>query len=475
MLQTTFRTASGAVRVTDMLALGNRTELSPLRELVRRVDGLSGSVRMRYRLEPRFGFGGRETRLERGTGGRSPSRGRTPSRSRPGTPASPRRRGGGFEGDFDTSAGGWAFLVAAFAHAEPAVLPGLADVRRRFERTVAFWPRWAGRADYDGPWRAAVVRSLLALKLCVFSPSGAIVAAPTTSLPESLGGTRNWDYRFTWVRDASWTLDALLELGYHDEAHAFFWWLMHASRLTQPRLQVLYRVERRRPREGARARAAGRLPRLAARPRRQRRRRAAAAGHLRRAPLGDLALRRPGRRARRRTRRRRSARIADYVAATWRATDSGIWEVRSEPTHFVQSKAMCWVALDRASGSPSAARSRPSTRSGGGARREEIRALRRRAGVGRGAAEATSVRPTCASSTRACSRWRCSAGRTAATDACAARSTPSAASSVTGPFVYRYKGEDGVAGGGTRASSSRARSGSWTRSRTRGAWGRRRR
>jgi GH15 family glucan-1,4-alpha-glucosidase len=215
------------------------------------------------------------------------------------------------------------------------------------QRTLDFWPAWAGRARYDGDRRGAVVRSLLALKLCVYAPSGAFVAAPTAALPEALGGGRNWDYRYTWVRDASWTLGALLELGYNDEARAFFWWVMQASRLTQPRLQVLYRV-----RGGARApeRELGWLE-----------------GYRRSAPVrvgnGAVGQRQldiygallaavwhyveHGGRLDRDTARAVAA-IADLAARIWREPDSGIWEVRSAPTHFIQSKAMCWVALDRA-------------------------------------------------------------------------------------------------------------------------------
>jgi GH15 family glucan-1,4-alpha-glucosidase len=347
VLETTFTTAHGAVRVTDAMTLTDSSFISPLRELVRKVEAVSGTVPLRWAFEPRFGYGERRTRFGRRNGRWLAECGTDAIVLGLADAGEGTEHRGVVRGELALEPGGSALFSLAAAHGQPAVIPGRADIERRLERTVRFWPRWTEGIRYEGRWREAVVRSALVLKLLVFAPSGAIVAAPTTSLPEWIGGERNWDYRFTWLRDASWTLDALLRLGFDNEAHSFFWWLMHASRLTQPRLQILYRVDgSAHVRESEVSTLRGYRGSSPVR---------AGNGAVSQVQLdlyggvmesiwlyaqnvgeidGDTA--------------KEVAKIADYVAAHWRDRDSGIWEVRSETTHFVQSKALCWVALDRA-------------------------------------------------------------------------------------------------------------------------------
>jgi GH15 family glucan-1,4-alpha-glucosidase len=348
VLETTFRTASGAVRVTDGMTLTGRSDLSPLRELVRRIEGLEGRVRLRWRFEPRFGFGRKRTRLGRRAGQVVAWAGADAMalgawNAGEALPRADRAVGA----EFELGAGERALLAVAGTHQEPLVLSRRGEAERRLDHTAEFWERWSGRAEYDGPWRELVVRSALALKLLVHSPSGAIVAAPTTSLPEQIGGVRNWDYRFTWLRDAAHTLDALLRLGYVDESEAFFWWFMHASRRDRPGLQVLYRVNggHRAPErdlaelEGYRGSRPVRIGNSAV---------SQIQLDVYGAVLDSISLfvnkvhpldPETGKEA---------AELADHVAASWRRPDSGIWEVQSPETHFMQSKALCCVGLERA-------------------------------------------------------------------------------------------------------------------------------
>jgi GH15 family glucan-1,4-alpha-glucosidase len=347
VLVTTFRTASGAVRVTDALVLTDTASLAPMRELVRKIEGVSGVVPVRWRVEPRFDFGrGKATRGTR-SGRFFACCGADALSVNAWDAGDVQIENGTAAGSFALRSGSEALIDVAVTHREPAVIPSRRNAERRLERTMRFWPEWSRQAQYDGPWRGPVVRSALVLKLLCFAPSGAIVAAPTASLPEWIGGGRNWDYRYSWVRDATWTLDALLRLGYRGEAEAYFWWFMHASRLTQPRLQILYRTDgstRTDEQEldelaGYRGSAPVRIGN-------------GAADQVQLDVYGsmlDAVCRYAGETGRvDGDTGKEIARIADYVAEHWRDKDSGIWEVRSTETHFIQSKALCWVALDRA-------------------------------------------------------------------------------------------------------------------------------
>jgi GH15 family glucan-1,4-alpha-glucosidase len=337
VLETTFRTAGGAVRVTDAMTLADTRSLMPLRELVRVVDGLEGSVALRWRFAPRFDFGRRTTELGRRGGA---------TVATCGSEALALCAWGADEGRFELTTGDRATFALAGASAEPLVLPSREGAERRVEEASDFWREWSGRARYEGPWREQVVRSALALRLLTYAPSGAIVAAPTTSLPEKIGGDRNWDYRFGWLRDGIYTMRALFSLGYEDEARAFYWWQMHATKTTTPRVKPLYCIDggvRSDEEEVAVPGYRGSVPVRAGN--------AATEqlqldnyGHLLESAAhlhdetGSLGAAKP----------RELAELADFVAETWREPDAGIWETRGELRDFVQSKAFCWAALDRA-------------------------------------------------------------------------------------------------------------------------------
>jgi GH15 family glucan-1,4-alpha-glucosidase len=214
-------------------------------------------------------------------------------------------------------------------------------------RTEVFWRQWSDRCPEVGPWTEAVKRSLITLKALTYAPTGGIVAAPTTSLPERLGGVRNWDYRYCWLRDATFTLLALMNLGYYDEARAWRDWLIRAVAGSPSEIQIMYGIggERWLPElivpwlPGYENSAPVRIGNEASK-------------QIQLDVFGEIfdamfQARKAGMAPSERGRALRPV-ILDYLASAWRQPDEGIWEVRGGRQHFVHSKVMAWVAFDRA-------------------------------------------------------------------------------------------------------------------------------
>ena len=345
LLETVFSTSTGSVRVTDAMTVPS-DGLGPLRELSRRVEGIAGSVAMSWRVEPRFGYAGAETSLGWRAGVPVATAGADAMAVCSFDAGTPEIAAGAIHGRFEAHEGSSTLIALCAAHQEPLVIPARAELEARLDTTAAVWREWSDGLTYAGPWREAVMRSALALKLLVHAPSGALAAAATTSLPEEIGGERNWDYRYCWVRDSAFMLNAFLGLSCAPEARAYFWWLMHASQLTHPRLRVLYRLngaarapERSLPLEGYRGSRPVRVGN-------------AAAGQRQLDTYGELLqtawLYATTDHSMDRDIGRRLAEVADLVCEIWEQPDAGIWEVRSAERHFTQSKMMCWIALDRA-------------------------------------------------------------------------------------------------------------------------------
>jgi GH15 family glucan-1,4-alpha-glucosidase len=352
VLETVFRTPTGACVLRDLMSISSeedkRAHLTPEHEVLRELEGLEGEVEIEILYDPRPDYGRVRPLLEQwgplglrceGNGTSLTLRSELPLELTDGD-----RSARGF---VRIRSGEQSYLSLTYSMEAPAVIPLLGEAARgRIERTVGWWQEWANRCTYEGPYRDAVVRSALALKLMTYAPSGALVAAPTTSLPEALGGVRNWDYRYCWLRDASFTLRALFTLGYREEAEAYIGWLLHATRLTWPELQVLYSVfgeaklpERELPHlEGY---AGSRPVRIGN----------DAHGQLQLDVYGEVIngaarfLDRGGR-VDRDTNRMLDG-LGRTVCKRWREPDEGIWEGRSGRYHNTHSKVLCWVALDR--------------------------------------------------------------------------------------------------------------------------------
>lgn len=351
VLETTFVAGGGAVAVIDFMPAltedEKRATLQPLRAVLRIVEGRHGRVPMRMVYQPRSDYGRRTPNLRAHSLFEvTASRGRDAVHLRSDVPLEVTQESASAR--FDAVAGERVRFSLAYSEGEPGVILSDGYVDATFERTVAFWRDWSAGCTYDGPYRDNVVRSALALKLLSYAPSGAIVAAATTSLPEGIGGARNWDYRYCWLRDASFTIKAFLSLGLKREAEAFTGWLMHATRQSAPSLSPMYTLtgephipERElRDLEGYRRSAPVRIGN-------------AASGqhqfdvygelidafHAYVRDTGDVVSADAASFVRR---------VADHVAEIWREPDSGIWEPRIAPLHYTHSKVMAWSALQHA-------------------------------------------------------------------------------------------------------------------------------
>ena len=381
VLETTFETAGGVLRLTDAMSVAGeaerRGELMPEHELLRCLECVAGEVEVEVGCDPRPEWGAAgaaaEPRDRRALGvtwelgnqllilrSEVPVAAGSGSSGHPGQshlPTLPRRQG--VYGRETLEAGDRRFLSLASATAEPGVFVPLGDAAaHRLQRSVRWWEQWVAACVYLGPHAEAVVRSLLTLKLLTYSPSGAVIAAPTTSLPEEIGGSRNWDYRYCWLRDTSWTLTAFFDLGFREEGQAFFSWLLYATRMRTatpaghrwtPRLRILnvvYDVHgevrlRERQLPWLEGYAGSRPVRVGN----------GAVGQLQLDIFGEVAqaafeyVERGGTLDASEGRLLRQ--LGRTVRALWREPDEGIWEKRSGRRHHTYSKAMCWVALDK--------------------------------------------------------------------------------------------------------------------------------
>jgi GH15 family glucan-1,4-alpha-glucosidase len=339
ILDTEFLCATGRCRVTDFMPVRDSAP-----SLVRIVTGLEGRVRMRMELAIRFDYGRLVPWVSRRGEDLVAIAGSEQVVLR--APVTHRGEGMTTVAEFDVSAGESVTftLVHAPSHLPP---PEPQDPRAALEATERFWRSWCLRGTLDGPWRDAVVRSLLTLKALTYAPTGGMVAAPTTSLPEQMGGTRNWDYRFCWLRDATFVLLTMMQAGYRKEAEAWRAWLVRSVAGLPSQLQPLYSVT------GDHRLDELELPWLA--------------GHQGTKPvrIGNAAYRQTQldvfgevldalHHARRHGMRGTEVdwalekALLQHLETLAGAEDRGIWEVRGPTWHFTHSKVMIWVAFDRA-------------------------------------------------------------------------------------------------------------------------------
>jgi GH15 family glucan-1,4-alpha-glucosidase len=351
VLITRFFSEEGIAELTDFMPIEGRSlRYSPPRyhQIIRRVSAVAGNLRIRVECFPAFNYARDRHEIRsfpqgKSFVGASASVGLV-------SPVPLTIDGTGVWSEFSLPRGKSAtfFLRQADQGSDANLLIPEKTGEVAFIETVDFWKLWVSQCRYTGRWREMVLRSALVLKLLTYAPTGAIVAAPTTSLPEEVGGVRNWDYRYCWMRDASFTLYALMRLGFNEEAGHFMSWLEERCRELKPddSLQPMYAVagnhmlteEILSNLKGYKNSRPVRIGNAA-----YRQFQLDIYGELLDsvylynkygAPISyDLW--------------RNLERLLDYVCDNWRRPDEGIWEIRAEPRHFVYSKLMCWVALDR--------------------------------------------------------------------------------------------------------------------------------
>ena len=350
VLETTFTTASGRVRVFDFFPVASETEkrrvLLPEHQLVRIVTGVEGAVPMTVEMRPRPGYGERRVRLRACPSHVIGDAGGALLSMSSDIPLGIADDGTAVRAGFLVRADESHAFDLCYSREAPAVLPDPARAAEALDRTLRWWRGFSSRLRWpsDAPHRELVERSAITLKLMIYSPSGAIIAAPTTSLPERAGGDLNWDYRYCWLRDAAFTTSALLLLGCDDDAEAFVSWLLHATALTLPELRVVYDVfgertarERTLPLAGWRDSRPVRVGNDAT----EQRQLDLYGTVICAAGLLAKHGRPPDRKTRSVLRK-----LGQHVMKHWEKPDHGIWEVRGPLRHWTHSKAMCGIALD---------------------------------------------------------------------------------------------------------------------------------
>lgn len=350
ILVTRFLSSDGVGEVVDFMPLHCGAEAAGICRLIRRVRAVRGTMRFRLECHPAFNYA-RDKHTTRIVGGNAYFRSRS---LHLGLKSSVRfqHSGAGVSAEFSLNEGrGRSFeLIGINPHTHDASKQlSERDTEELFGETVMFWRNWLAKSTYRGRWREMVNRSALVLKLLTYQPTGAIVASPTCSLPESLGGARNWDYRYTWIRDAAFTVYSLMRLGHTEEAMQFADFLDARCHELEPdgSLQTVYSIEGRRELkeqsldhlEGYMGSAPVRIGN-------------AAYQQLQLDVYGELmdSLYLYNKYGKPISHELWSylRRLTNWVCAHWREKDDAIWEVRGGPRNFVYSKVMCWVAVDRA-------------------------------------------------------------------------------------------------------------------------------